>query len=311
MVAITMIALAAAPAQAQIANPTFSLGFPNATDWNVASGTVATAFFNEAGMPTDPFFYLSIDSTGTGGATPHSNPGGFGTDASGTALVTQSFTTGDAQNTLLTFDFVMVTANTGEADFVEASISDGSSTYNIARIDTSMVSGGFSALMSPSVDLGAVFPGATENTVFEIRLHVGDLSGGSPSKGYFDNFTLTQGTPFPFNDVVFEDLGASHRIGMTSVDPFARCWHFLSGNVSGAVGGGSLFGLYPDPLIFEIAAYPVGTPGLHVFTDANGSYQTFLPTAAVASGTTFDYLIVVFQGDTVTDVTPPKRYVWP
>lgn len=312
LVAIAMIALAAAPAQAQITNPSFSSGFPIPSGWTVESGVGSSVFFGEAGMPTDPFFYLSVDSAGTGGAVPHSNPGGFGTDASNTAVVSQVFSTVDSSSTLLGFDCVFVSNNVAELDFLEVSISDGTSVYNVVRIDTTMLTGGESALMTPTVDLGAIFPTATESTLFELRLHVGDVGGGSPSKGLFDRFTLTAGTPFATNDVAFDDFGSSQRIKMETVLPSTRCWHFISGNTAGPVGGGEIFGLYADPLIFDILAFPVGTPGLHIITNVNGDYQTFVPTAAVASGSVFDYLIVVFDnGGNVSDITAAKRYVWP
>lgn len=312
LVAIAVIALAALPAHAQLTNPSFSQGFPNPLGWTTVSGSSSLGFSPIGGMPTDPFFFLNLSTNGTSGAIPHSNPGGIGTDAMNTALVSQSFTVPDQQSTLLSFDCQLSTANVGELDFLEVSVTDGVSVHNVVRIDASSVSGGVSPLTNASVDLGAVFPSATDLTVFEVRLHVGDLSGGTPSNGLFDRFVFGAGTPFPFNDVNFDDFGTSQRISMTTVTPNTRCWHFLSGNTTGTLGGGEIFGLYPDTLIFDILAFPVGTPGLHIVTNINGDYQTFVPTVAVASGSIFDYLIVVFDsGGNVSDITAPKRYFWP
>ncbi|MEZ6196376.1 MAG: hypothetical protein R3F20_11725 [Planctomycetota bacterium] len=311
-VAALTLAFVATPAQAQLTNPSFTSGFPSPAGWTIESGTITSAFFSDAGMPTDPFFYLSVSSQGTGGAMPHSNPGGFGTDASATAAISQAFTVPSPTQTLLTFDCVLVTANVGEADFLEVSISDGTSVYNAVHLDTSTVVGGATPILNASVDLGAVFPNATATTVFTIRMHVGDLSGLSVSKGYFDNFQHLVGTPFDFNRVDFVNMGAVQQVQMHTTTPVTRCWHFISGNVSGPVGGGEVFGLYPDPLIFEILGYPLGTPGLHVLTNGAGNYTINVPTPAIPSGDTFDFMIVVFDGaGNVTDITTPKRYVWP
>ncbi|MEE9394235.1 MAG: hypothetical protein V3W41_17185 [Planctomycetota bacterium] len=322
ILAIALIATCGLSASAQLANPGFESNFGVPNDWTPAGGgSPGATVFTDADMPTAGSFFLSFFGASTGPGTPHSNEGGAGSDATGTAQLSQTFSTPNESNTLLTFDCQFVSLDATNGDFMEASVSDGAIVYNIMHLDASDTPGGTpssaagsstSPISNISADLGALFPTATTSTIFTVTLHIGNLNTGTQgSRGYFDNFDFAAGTGFEADSVTFSDQGASQMIAVHTVQPSREFYNLISGNLGGPIGGGPLLGLYLDPLIFDILSLPFGTAGLHTGTDPMGDYSTFVSSAAVPSGTTFDYVLAVVFAGTLESQSSVKRYVWP
>lgn len=317
---ITTILALLSPAGAQILNGGFEdggFGFPQ--DWNNNAGVTIIAFVADAGMPTEGLRYLQINNIGVANAIPHSNPGGFGAEASSTSSLSQTFTV-PASTTQLEFDCRFLSNDT--VDFLEASITDGvTGVYNIIHLDTSDISAahgtsaaglGLSPLHNVSVDLGAVFPTATSSTNFTLTLHGGNENGTISSFAYFDDFRLTSGTPFNEPSSLFEHIPpATVKFSAHSPSPNRECYNLVSFNIGGAVGAGPVLGLHLDILTLQIVQLPLGTGGAHFLTDGNGDYTFFIPQVVFPSGTTFDHVLLILELGAVDTWTAAQRFVWP
>lgn len=309
-------ALLAAQVPAQIVNGSFENGtLPPWTGTGVIVSSLPDATF-----PRDGTRYLTILGITGAPSTPHSNEGGPGVDATNTAGAQLEFSIGNPSDTTLEFDAIFMKGDPVNVDFMEASISDGTTVWNILHIDTTDTGVGPpsittlpTSLVHPvAVDLAALFPTATGSTTFTLRLHVGNANTISAfSRGYVDDVRLTPGLGVESDEVKFVPVGASHLIDVHTVGPNRRFYHLISGNVTGPVGEGPLVGLWFDPLVFSILELPLGTHGFHFVTDANGDYQFSLPTAVLPTGLVLDHMIAVLHQDAVESLSSVERYVWP
>lgn len=304
--------------QAQLLNPSFDANVGAPQDWTLPGGVLGQVLTTvDAGFPTDGNNYFFLWNFFTGPAIPHSNPGGFGTDATGTAQLSQTFQLASATQTTIEFDCIFM-ANDTNNDFLEVSISDGSQVLNLVHLDSSDTGVGPSTIFNlpttmvthVAVDLGAHFVGATVMTNFTLTLHNGNLVNTAlPSRANFDNFTFSPGTPFAGDSISWTKPDPMTVLcEVHTLAPNTEWISMLSDNVSGAVGGGGILGLYPSPSIFEILTLPLGFPCVHNLTDSNGDYFFALPSFLFTPGFAFDYLLVtILPGPTVGTITTPQR----
>lgn len=317
------LAFAAMPASAQVANPSFELnaiGTPQGWTFNANGGGSFISTF-DVSMPTDGSRFAVMTGGTNGPATPHSNPGGVGTDATGTVSLSQTFTTGSSLNTTLGFDAVFLGNDGVNADFLEVSISDGTVTRNILHLDTlNDVGGPFpaftltgllaSSLTSTSVDLGILFPGASANTPFTLTIHLGNAGDNLEApRAHLDNFTLTTGTPFLANDVRFIPQSTSVKLTVRTELPFTEYYTLVSHDVSGPKGLGSFGGLYLDTQTLGILTLPLGSAGLHDLSNAQGEFEAVVFLGLAPVGFVFDYMLAALL-PTGIEITPVKRGSW-
>lgn len=317
-----MIAAAADTATAQLVNPGFedNVGAPNG--WTLGSGSLGqTLTAVDAGFPTEGANYFFLWNFLTGPATPHGNPGGFGTEATGTATLSQTFQLGSASFTNIEFDCLFM-SNDVNNDFLEASITDGSQVLNLVHLDVSDVGPGPSTIFAlpttlvthVSVDLGAHFVGATPQTPFTLTLHCGNRNDTNvASRANFDNFVFSPGTSLTGDSIDWSKPDPNTVLcEVHTAMPNTEWISMLSDNTSGPVGTGPILGLHPSPAIFEILTLPLGFPCVHETTNSNGDYFFSLPSFLFPPGFAFDYLLVtILPGPTVGTITLPKRISFP
>lgn len=317
----TLVALLGT-AQAQLLNPSFEANLGAPQDWTVGAGNLGQVLSTtDVGFPTDGNNYMFLWGLLSGPATPHSNPGGFGTDATNTSSVSQTFQLANASLTRIEFDCIFM-GNDSNPDFLEASISDGSQVLNLVHLDTSDVGAGptsiffnlpTTGIVHVSVDLGAAFPSASVDTNFTLTLHCGEaVNGAFASRANFDNFTFTPGTSLSGDSILwfFQDPSTVVCQVQTQM-PLTEWVSPLSSDVSGPVGGGSIIGLYPSPSIFETLSLPLGFPCIRNLTDINGDYVFPLPTALFPPGFAFDYvMLTLLPGPAIGTVTEAQRIVF-
>jgi len=306
----------AAPAVAQILNPSFEANVGSPQSWGPSVGTAFAFFIADADMPSDGSRFLQVNSSNLGPATPHSNPGGFGTDATGTAHIEQAFSVPALDMTLLSFDVQFLSTDTNP-DFVEVSVSDGTQTKNILHLDTSATGAGptsnagfaTTVLTHVTEDLGASFPTADLGTVFTITLHAGNAADNAiNSIAFFDDFALsTGGTALIMNSfaITLVNGGQTVQFDIVNKGPFRTNVPLLSFDVASPAGSGPLFGLFPTSNTIFLAA------GVQFTSDASGMFSRFVPELIFPTGTLFDFTIVAFLGATFDGAAPVQRIAWP
>ncbi len=322
MILIASIALLAAPASAQLLNPSFdanAIGTPQDYVFNANGGGSFISSF-DLSMPTNGTRFAVMTGGNNGPATPHSNPGGVGTDASGAVTLSQTFFFASPTDTNIEFDCILLGNDMGNADFLEVSISAGGQSLNLVHLDTiadvgpggaSTVTGLMtSPLTHVSVDVGAAFVGANIATPFTLTIHLGN-SGDNliAPRGHIDNFTFSPGTPFATNSVGFIPMGGFVRLSIRTALPFTEYYTLVSHDTAGPKGMGAFGGLYLDNQTIGILTLPVGTPGLHDITNAAGEFDANVFLGIAPIGFVFDYMLAAFLPGGI-EITPVKRGAW-
>ncbi len=223
-------------------------------------------------MPTEGAQWCLLSAAGTHASIPPTNPGGPTLPAIGGAGVSQSFYLEEALSQL-EFDAAFVrNGPAGDAarnDWMSVDVSDGLTTVNLFYADTFSPAAGTSALLGlpmtavseVSVDLRALFPGSSPDTLFTLQIQVGNGGDGALSScALVDDFRLEQapGTAWRYGCGVnparsLTVVNGAPRLGSTVV--------FGLDNPLGTQGRSSTtlyMSLKPDPL------FPCGTlaPGL-------------------------------------------------
>lgn len=316
------MAVFANPASAQIINANFedsAIGTPQSWNFNGNGGGSFISTFDVT-MPTQGTRFAVMTGGSNGPATPHSNPGGFGTDASGTVSLSQFFFFPNSSDTTLEFDCILLGNDGVNPDFLEVSISAAGVTQNILHLDTVNDVGPFGALTITglqssllthvSVDLGATFVGANVTIPFEIKIHLGNSGDNLVApRAHIDNIQHTPGTPFAVNSVAFKPMPGFVQLSVRTEVPFAEYFTLVSHDTSGPKGGGFFGGLYLDSQLLGILALPLGTAGLHDVTNVFGEFDANVFLGIAPVGFVFDYMLGVLtpQGWIPTTV---KRGTW-
>ncbi len=319
---LALLGLLGASLAAQVQNPSFennAFGVP--VNWSPSGvgGTVVLQFLPDAGVPTQGVRYVTLDAGTSGPATPHTNIGGVGSDASGTMKMLQSFNIADSTMTTLSFDCVLL-GNDDAADFLEASISDGSSTLNIAHLDVlndvgsgppSFTGLPTSPLTTISVDLGAAFPMADINTVFTLIFHIGNVGDtAQPARAYIDNIVMSAGTPFGDNSIRFIPAGSWVQLEIRTEAPFLEYYTVISHNTAFPKGTGPFGGIWPDAQTWGFVTLPLGNAGIHDLSNAAGEFNANVWAGLAPAGFPFDYFLAVVLPSGDFRLTPVKRGAW-
>ena len=289
---------------AQIPDPSFEASSGSTPmGWNSPkAGIGAVGGFSDGDFPCDGTRLYFLANNGTGTATPHSNPGGFGTDATGTACISVTFSLGSTTDTTIEGDAQLLS---GEAvDFAEVSVTALGQTLNLYSQDgtapASSATTFFPGLtvrekVSFLADLGAMFPGIRSTDDVTLTLHVGQGAGGSVnSRGYFDNFRLTPGTPTSEPQAMFVQTspGVVTYMAQNPDFPNARCFNLISRTP----GDGPFLGMIPDTLTFSIINQPLGVDPLHFLLN-NGTYSFSFPAVALNLIIPFRHVLVSLNND--------------
>ncbi len=312
----------AAQAPAQLTNPSFeasAIGTPQSWTFTANGGVSFISTF-DLSMPSDGARFAVITGGSNGPATPHSNAGGVGVDASGTVSLSQSFTFPSASDTMIEFDAILLGNDMVNPDFLEVSITDGAQTFNILHLDTLADVGPGGALTitglmtSPRVhvtaDCGLLFPGSDITTNFTLTIHLGNAGDNLVApRAHIDNFTHTPGTPFAINAVGFVPMTGFVRLQIRTELPFIEYYNLISHDTAGPKGAGPFGGLYLATQTLGILGLPLGSPGLHDISDINGEFtaNVFLGLAPV--GFVFDYMLAALLPNGIA-ITPVKRGAW-
>ncbi|MCB9833546.1 MAG: hypothetical protein H6807_13840 [Planctomycetes bacterium] len=319
---LVVLGLVASLASGQVANPSFdgnNIGVP--VNWiaHGVGGNVGSQVLPDVGMPTDGSRYAVIFAGSSGPATPHDNEGGTGTGAGGTMSLSQGFSFVDLGMTTINFDCVLV-GNDDVPDFFEAEISDGTTTLNLVHLDvlndlggpTSLLTGlPSSGIVSVSVDLGPYFPTATFATVFSLSFHVGNaVDTAVPARAYVDDVHFTPGTPFNENSIRYVPGGAWVTLEIRTEAPFMEYYNVISHVTTFPKGSGPFGGIWPDAQTWAFVTMPLGSTGIHDFSDANGLFSVPVWAGIAATGFQFDYFLAAVTPGGGYRLTPVKRGAW-
>lgn len=319
---VVSVAVFTNPASAQIVNADFeasAIGTPQSWTFNPNGGGSFVSTF-DVSMPTQGTRFAVMTGGTNGPATPHSNPGGFGTDATGTVTLSQFFFFPNSSDTTLEFDAVLLGNDDTNPDFLEVSISAGGVTQNILHLDTindaipngSLTLTGLqsSVVTHVAIDLGATFIGANVTIPFEIKIHLGNSGDNLVApRAHIDNITHSPGTPFASNGVRFIPQAGFVQLSVKTEVPFAEYFTLVSHDTSGPKGGGFFGGLYLDSQLLGILALPLGTTGLHDISNGLGEFDANVFLGVAPVGFVFDYMLgVLTPGGWVP--TEVKRGIW-
>lgn len=294
-------------------------GSPPAAPWTVASGASHIVRNTaDCGMPSEGSRYLEASANGTGPGTPPAPTTGFGTAASGTGQVTQTF----AGPALVTGALVFINgegaASSTYNDFACVEVSALGQSYSLAYLDTYSAMTGTSGLHSANpctavtaftADLVTLFPAATGATVFTLRLHASNRGDGVvPSFAYLDNIVVGTPPPPPLASD-FENLGGGlWRLNVTSLTPGVELYNLVGVTVlANPVGSGSFLGMAPAQELFVEATFPIGTDPFHV-SMAGTTYQS--PAYPIPAGLVVDEVTIAVQGFTVVGYTNAQRFTF-
>ncbi len=288
----------------------------------------------DGGMPVQGQRWLTFSGQGSSAATAPTNPGGFGNPPSNVVWVAESFQL-SGSNTTLELDVVFLCNEqllSAYRDFLSVDLGDGTSWLNLRYLDNHASFPTTSVLYqqtltgSPmpstgikhvSVDIPSKFPNATSQTVFTLRLAIGNgIDGSLPSRGYFDDVKFTPGTPIPQASgpaqVTITPWGTN---GDWLLDcqagawPYGEIYNIFSANVSLPPGAGPFGGIVPDFATYFSIWQPQGTHPFHVTLDGQGRYRFVIP-SWVSPGVTGDLFMAVLWAGQVVAVSPPIRHTF-